>query len=160
MLMLRFISHSYLLPRPHPAKALCVDLALGLMRAMSPLAERAARLPAGPSNPDCNGGMSFTALRDAAPLPPGVSAGRFFLERLHELLAGAQALAANGDPRVAQATKVLTDLTQRAERTFANIEKDSPAVLTAAVAPSPAAIPATAAAPASAIVGSRGAAII
>ena len=103
MLMLRLISHSYLLPRPHPAKALCVDLALGLMRAMTPLAERAARLPAGPSNPDCNGGMSFTALRDAAPLPPGVSAGKFFLERLRELLAGAQALAANGDARVAQA---------------------------------------------------------
>src|SRR6185295_989007 len=44
MLMLRFISHSYLVPRPHPAKALCIDLALGLMRAMAPLAERAARL--------------------------------------------------------------------------------------------------------------------
>ncbi len=105
MLMLRLISHSYLLPRPHPAKALCVDLGLGLMRAMTPLAERAARLPAGPSNPDCNGGMSFTALRDAAPLPPGVSAGKFFLERLRELLAGAQALAANGDARVAQALR-------------------------------------------------------
>src|SRR5690348_14206641 len=131
MLMLRLISHSYLLPRPHPAKALCVDLGLGLMRAMTPLAERAARLPAGPSNPNCNGGMSFTALRDAAPLPPGVSAGKFFLERLRELLAGAQALARNGDARVAQALKILTDLTKRAERTFADIEKDSPVVLTA-----------------------------
>ena len=75
------------MPRPHPAKALCIDLALGLMRAMTPLAERAARLPAGPSNPGCNAGMSFTALRDAAPLPPGVSAGRFFTERLRELSA-------------------------------------------------------------------------
>ena len=147
MLMLRLISHSYLLPRPHPAKALCIDLALGLMRAMSPLAERAARLPAGPSNPNCNGGMSFTALRDAAPLPPGASAGRFFLERLRELLAGAQALAANGDARVAQALKVLTDLTNRAERTFADIEKDSPAVLTAGVVPASATVSATAAAP-------------
>jgi CDGSH-type Zn-finger protein/uncharacterized Fe-S cluster protein YjdI len=147
MLMLRLISHSYLLPRPHPAKALCIDLALGLMRAMSPLAERAARLPAGPSNPNCNGGMSFTALRDAAPLPPGASAGRFFLERLRELLAGAQALAANGDARVAQALKVLTDLTKRAERTFADIEKDSPAVLTAGVVPASATVSATAAAP-------------
>src|SRR5690349_13863799 len=60
MLMLRLISHSYLVPRPHPSKALCIDLALGLMRAMSPLAERAARLPAGPSNPEYNAGMSFT----------------------------------------------------------------------------------------------------
>ncbi len=147
MLMLRLISHSYLLPRPHPAKALCVDLGLGLMRAMTPLAERAARLPAGPSNPDCNGGMSFTALRDAAPLPPGISAGKFFLERLHELLTGAQALAANGDVRVMQSLKILTDLTQRAERTFANIEQDSPVASTAAPAPvvAPAAVPAGAA---------------
>ena len=30
MLMLRLIAHSYLVPRPHPAKALCVDLGLGL----------------------------------------------------------------------------------------------------------------------------------
>ena len=40
MLMLRLLSHSYLVPRPHPVKALCIDLALGLMRAMTPLAER------------------------------------------------------------------------------------------------------------------------
>jgi CDGSH-type Zn-finger protein/uncharacterized Fe-S cluster protein YjdI len=157
MLMLRLISHSYLLPRPHPAKALCVDLGLGLMRVMSPLAERAARLPAGPSNPGCNGGMSFTALRDAAPLPPGVSAGKFFLERLRELLTATQALAANGDARVAQALKILTDLTQRAERTFANIERDSPALTTgAAPAPAPAAIPTATAAPPT----TRGAAMI
>jgi CDGSH-type Zn-finger protein/uncharacterized Fe-S cluster protein YjdI len=140
MLMLRLISHSYLLPRPHPAKALCVDLALGLMRAMTPLAERAARLPAGPANPGCNGGMSFTALRDGAPLPPGVSAGKFFLERLRELVAGAEAQLANGDARVAQAARILTGLLQRAERTFADIEKDSPALQTAA--PAPVAVPA------------------
>ena len=83
-----------------------MDLGLGLMRAMTPLAERAARLPAGPSNPGCNAGMSFTALRDAAPLPPGASAGKFFLERLHELAGGrAGAARANGDARVAQALK-------------------------------------------------------
>ena len=147
MLMLRLISHSYLLPRPHPAKALCVDLGLGLMHAVTPLAERAARLPAGPANPDCNGGMSFTALRDAAPLPPGVSAGKFFLERLDELLAGTQALAANGDARVAQALNILTDLTRRAERTFANIEKDSPVLAGASPTPTPAAVPAPTPAP-------------
>jgi CDGSH-type Zn-finger protein/uncharacterized Fe-S cluster protein YjdI len=140
MLMLRLISHSYLLPRPHPAKALCVDLALGLMRAMTPLAERAARLPAGPSNPGCNGGMSFTALRDAAPLPPGASAGRFFLERLRELVSGAQTLVANGDARVAQSVRILSELLQRAERNFADVEKDSPPLQT--VAPAPVAAPA------------------
>ena len=143
MLMLRLISHSYLLPRPHPAKALCVDLGLGLMRAMTPLAERAARLPAGPSNPDCNGGMSFTALRDAAPLPPGVSAGKFFLERLHELLAGTQALAANGDARVAQALKILTDL-HAARRTHVREHREGFAAWCCgarAPAPAPAATP-------------------
>jgi CDGSH-type Zn-finger protein/uncharacterized Fe-S cluster protein YjdI len=164
MLMLRLIAHSYLLPRPHPAKALCVDLGLGLMRAIAPLAEHAARLPAGPSNPNCNGGMSFTALRDAAPLPPGASAGRFFLERLHELLAGAQALATNGNARVAQALKILTDLTHRAERTFADVERDSPVVLTAGTpAPSPLAVPATAATAATTAAttaASQGAAVI
>jgi CDGSH-type Zn-finger protein/uncharacterized Fe-S cluster protein YjdI len=161
MLMLRLLSHTYLLPRPHPAKALCADLGLGLMRAVTPLAERAARLPAGPSNPNCNGGMSFTALRDAAPLPPGISASKFFLERLRELLAGAQALATNGDPRVLKALKILTDLTNRAERTFPNIEKDSPALATAASS-TPAATPAVAtiAAVAAAPAAARSAAVI
>jgi CDGSH-type Zn-finger protein/uncharacterized Fe-S cluster protein YjdI len=155
MLMLRLLAHSYLLPRPNPAKALCIDLGLGLMRAMAPLAEQAARLPAGPSNPGCNAGMSFTALRDAAPLPPGASAGKFFIERMHELTAGAQALAVNGHPRVAQALRILTDLTQRAERRFALIAAEAPLRLAgnapqAAPAPVPApaaAAPATSSAP-------------
>jgi CDGSH-type Zn-finger protein/uncharacterized Fe-S cluster protein YjdI len=128
MLMLRLISHAYLIPRPHPAKALCIDLALGLMRAMTPLAERAARLPAGPANPGCNGGMSFTALRDSAPLPPGTSADRFFLERLRELSEGARALAGQDDARVAQAVRIIVELTARAERGLSSAEQE-PAVL-------------------------------
>jgi len=161
MLMLRLISHSYLVPRPHPAKALCIDLGLGLMRAMTPLAERAARLPAGPSNPDCNAGMSFTALRDAAPLPPGVSAGKFFLERLRELTVGATQLAVNGDARVAQALRILSDLLRRAERTFATIEQDSPVVLTAgAPPPTPALVAPVPPAPPGAAGSSAGTAVI
>ncbi len=164
MLMLRMISHSYLVPRPHPAKPLCIDLALGLMRAMTPLAEHAARLPAGPSNPECNGGMSFTALRDAAPLPPGTSAGRFFVERLRELLVGARGLAAQQDARVAQAVKILADLTARAERGFASIEKESPVVLSAgaSVQPSanPPAPPARSAPPAQSVPATQGTAVI
>ncbi|MEO8061325.1 MAG: ferritin-like domain-containing protein [Pseudomonadota bacterium] len=161
LLMLRLISHSYLVPRPHPAKALCIDLGLGLMRAMTPLAERAARLPAGPSNPECNAGMSFTALREAAPLPPGVSAGKFFLERLRELTAGATQLAVNGDARVAQALRILSDLLQRAERTFASIEQDSPVVLTAGAPPRTAATLVVAVPPIPAAAGGNaGAAVI
>jgi CDGSH-type Zn-finger protein/uncharacterized Fe-S cluster protein YjdI len=132
MLMLRLLSHSYLLPRPHPAKTACIDLALGLMRVMAPLAEQAARLPAGPSNPGCNGGMSFTALRDAAPLPPGASAGKFFLERLQELDVGAQALASVlQNERVTQALKVLNEITQRAERRFLGVAAESGVILAA-----------------------------
>ena len=147
MLMLRLISHSYLVPRPHPAKALCIDLALGLMRAMTPLAERAARLPAGPSHPDCNAGMSFTALRDAAPLPPGASASRFFVERLQELEHAATSLAKNGDARVEQAVRILDQLADRAQRGFATIEKESPPVLTAGAPPPSNAVPMPVAAP-------------
>ncbi len=153
MLMLRLISHSYLLPRPHPVKALCIDLALGLMRAMAPLAERAARLPAGPSNPECNAGMSFTALRDAAPLPPGVSAGKFFTERLRELSAGVEQAARGGDVRVAQAAKIIAELTRRAGLRFA--EAEEPVALTANAAPKPAPAP-----PAPPAVRAAGAAVI
>ncbi len=163
MLMLRLIAHSYLLPRPHPAKALCIDLGLGLMRAMTPLAELAARLPAGPSNPTCNAGMSFTALRDAAPLPPGSSTNRFFIERLRELRDGARSLAGSLEsPRVAQALKVLDELTQRAERRFVDIGSEAgvvPAARGAQAPPAPAVASARAAAAPAATTG-NGASLI
>src|SRR5262245_3538855 len=156
MLMLRLLSHSYLLPRPHPAKALCIDLGLGLMRAMAPLGERAARLPSGKDYPECNAGMSFTALRDAAPIPPGASAAKFFIERFEELADAARALLprSNGDARVAQAVKVLAELTQRAGRRFATAYAPQ-------AAPVPAPAPAAVTAPAAAARGSTpGAAVI
>jgi CDGSH-type Zn-finger protein/uncharacterized Fe-S cluster protein YjdI len=118
-LMLRLLAHSYLVTRPMPEKALAVDLSMGLMRAVTLLAERATRLPAGPSNPGCNAGMSFTALRDSASLPPGASARRFFAERLAELAAAADALAENGDARVINAARIFHDLSGRADRGFA-----------------------------------------
>ena len=75
-LMVRLLAYAYVIRGPQAEKSLAVDLAVGLMRAITPLAERAARLPAGPSNPGCNAGMSFIALRDASPLPPGRAARR------------------------------------------------------------------------------------
>jgi CDGSH-type Zn-finger protein/uncharacterized Fe-S cluster protein YjdI len=125
-LMLRLLAHSYLVTRPLPEKALAVDLALGLMRAVTLLAERAARLPAGPSNPDCNAGVSFTALRDAAPLPPGASARRFFTERLAELSTAAHALAERGDARVKNAERIIDELRSQAERGFAATTSSPP----------------------------------
>ena len=141
-LMLRLIAYSYLVPRPSSEKALAVDLSLGLMRAVTLLAERAVRLPAGPSNPECNAGMSFTALRDAASLPPGASARRFFGERLAELGAATNALAQNGDARVIGAARIISELATRASRGFASILPPAPVsapptVLMAAVSVAP-----------------------
>jgi CDGSH-type Zn-finger protein/uncharacterized Fe-S cluster protein YjdI len=133
-LMLRLIAYSYAVPRPLPEKALSVDLALGIMRAVTTLAECAARLPAGPSNPNCNAGMSFSALRDSAPFPPGPAARRFFTERLVELADAAKTLSNDGDARIVSAARLLADLVKRARRGFAQAE----------TAKQPAATPATA----------------
>jgi CDGSH-type Zn-finger protein/uncharacterized Fe-S cluster protein YjdI len=135
-LMLRLIAYAYQVPRPAPDKSLAVDLALGLMRAFTPLAQRTARLPAGPSHPQCHAGVSFVALRDAAPLPPGPGARRYFTERLGELMAAAAALGPAQDPRIGAALRAFTDLERRARQGFA-AEQDygAPAAAGAAEAP-------------------------
>jgi len=138
-LMLRLLAYSYSVSRPMPEKALAVDLSMGLMRAVTLLAERAARLPAGPSNPGCNAGVSFTALRDAASLPPGASTRRFFAERLGEMAAAADALAENGDQRVADSARIIHELAERAERGFAAVS--APPSAPPVTKPSPVALP-------------------
>src|SRR5438132_10745452 len=109
-LMLRLLAYAYAVPAPSAEKSLATDLAIGLMQAMVPLAERAARLPAGPSNPHCHAGMSFTALRDAAALPPGRGARRFFVERFAQLAAAGTALRSCGDQRAVAAADLLDKL--------------------------------------------------
>src|SRR5579863_7298938 len=52
-LMLRLLAYAYVVRGPSDEKSAIVELAIGLMRAVVPLGERAARLPAGPSNPTC-----------------------------------------------------------------------------------------------------------
>jgi CDGSH-type Zn-finger protein/uncharacterized Fe-S cluster protein YjdI len=130
-LMLRLLAYAYALPGPSAEKALTVDLAICLMRAVVPLAERAARLPAGPSNPGCHAGMSFTALRDNASLPPGRAARRFFVERFGQLATVGESLRACGDPRAATAADLLTSLLKRATRGF---DLSKPGAVGAAVA--------------------------
>ncbi|HKU17505.1 MAG TPA: ferritin-like domain-containing protein [Steroidobacteraceae bacterium] len=117
-LMLRLFAYSYLCRAPGDEKPLVLRLAIGLMHAIVPLAERAARLPAGPSNPDCHAGMSFTTLRDSSPLQPGRAARLFFIERLQQLVAVGTALAQGGDRRVQLATEHLSSLSQQATRGF------------------------------------------
>ena len=117
-LMLRLLAYAYVLAGPSPEKSLSVDLAIGLMQAIVPLAERAARLPAGPSNPHCNAGMSFIALRDSAALPPGRGARFFFVERFAQLAEAAATLRAGGDARLLAAADQLASLSKRATRGF------------------------------------------
>jgi CDGSH-type Zn-finger protein/uncharacterized Fe-S cluster protein YjdI len=117
-LMLRLLAYAYAIPAPSAEKALSTDLAIGLMQAMVPLAERAARLPAGPSNPHCHGGMSFTALRDAAALPPGRGARRYFVERFAQLADAGADMRSCGDQRALMAADLLAKLSKRAARGF------------------------------------------
>ncbi len=138
-LMLRLLAYAYTLRGPGAEKSLTVDLAVGLMQALMPLAERAARLPAGPSNPQCNAGVSFIALRDPSPLPVGRAARRMFIERFAELSEAGAALRAGGDARATQAAERLAALAARAEREFelsAAAASGAPAV-TAPAAPAP-----------------------
>ena len=117
-LMLRLLAYAYALPGPSVEKSLSADLAIGLMQAMVPLAERAARLSAGPSNPHCHGGMSFTTLRDASALPPGRAARHFFVERFAQLADAGAALRSCGDGRALIAADALAKLSKRAARGF------------------------------------------
>jgi CDGSH-type Zn-finger protein/uncharacterized Fe-S cluster protein YjdI len=138
-LMLRLLALSYLVPGPAPEKGLLVDLGICLMRAFTPLAEHAARLPAGPSNPGCHAGASFTALRDSAALPPGPSARRFVIERLGQLAEAAARLHAELDTeRTGRAARQLQSLRERAERGLdLNAPVPAPAAAPVAAAPAP-----------------------
>jgi hypothetical protein len=112
--LVRLLGYSYMVQRPDPEKRLAVGLGIGLMKTVAFLAESAARRPAGPTHPGVNAGMSFTALRDAAPLPHSASTRRVLVERLKELSKRAGELD-QLDSRIAGATGLLQSLAQRAE---------------------------------------------
>jgi len=126
-LMLRLLGYSYALSGPSAEKSLAVDLSIEMMRAVSALGEHAARFPAGPSNPNCNAGMSFSTLRNSAPLPRGPSTRRFLTERMQQLARAADVLAASGGARALKAAQLLDVLAQRAVREFANVAAEAPA---------------------------------
>jgi hypothetical protein len=122
--LVRLLAHSYSLKSPDPEKAFSVRTAVGLMRALTLLAESAARRPAGPTHPDSNAGVSFVALRDAAPLPPGESTRRLLAERLRELSQRAAELD-QIDPRLSHAAGILQSLSDGADDFF--VAKPAPA---------------------------------
>ena len=113
-LMLRLLAYAYVVPTDDPHKSVVLQLSIGLMHAISALGEAAVRLPAGPSNPHCNAGVSFAALRDAAALPPGVAADNLVRERLHDFAEGAAEMA-SWSPRHARAAQVFAKLAQTFE---------------------------------------------
>jgi CDGSH-type Zn-finger protein/uncharacterized Fe-S cluster protein YjdI len=117
-LMLRQLAYAYSVRGPSPEKSLAVDLGIGLMQALVPLAERAARLPAGASNPHCNAGVTFIAPRDSAALIPGVAARRLFIERFGQLAEAGTRLAAPGEVRARAAADALARLAARAASGF------------------------------------------
>ena len=148
-LMLRLLAYAYVVRGPGAEKSLTVDLAIELMQALMPLAEHAARLPAGPSNPHCNAGVTFIALRDPSPFPPGAAARRVFVERFGQLAEAAAALRADDAARVPSAAEQLRRLAARAAREF-DLTARAAASVTAAV-PAPVAAAATAPAPAATV---------
>jgi CDGSH-type Zn-finger protein/uncharacterized Fe-S cluster protein YjdI len=135
--MLRLFAYAYELPGPSAEKSVVVDLAIGLMRAVMLLAERAARLPAGPSNPHSHAGVSFTALRDAGALPLGRAAHLFFTERLAQFAAAGAELACGGDARALAAAGQFGALARRAAQGLSL----GPAPVTPVSAPAAAAPP-------------------
>ena len=151
-LMLRLLAYAYAVPGPHPHKALAIDIGIGLMQALTALGERAARLPAssdGSAGSGCNAGVSFTNLRDAAALPPGPAAQRFFVERLSELASAASALASTPDSapdsapdaRLSKAAQILSVLARRGASGFdpsaVPVPAPTPSSPAVAVAPAP-----------------------
>jgi CDGSH-type Zn-finger protein/uncharacterized Fe-S cluster protein YjdI len=118
-LMLRLLAYAYAVPAGQNAKAAVMDLGIGLMRTILLLGEHAARLPAGPAHPECHAGVSFTALRDSASLPPGPAAEGFFVERLQEFSVASAALAARGAPRLERAAERFAALAKRSLASFA-----------------------------------------
>ncbi|UIJ45521.1 ferritin-like protein [Sphingomonas cannabina] len=111
-LALRLLAGAYAVPRPDPRKATYVACAVGLMHAIGAMGERAARLPAGSSHPECKAGISFTAPREAASLPQGTSAHEIYTERLDQLLTAVEAM----DPADPNCVRVAQILQSQADR--------------------------------------------
>jgi CDGSH-type Zn-finger protein/uncharacterized Fe-S cluster protein YjdI len=134
---LRLLAASYGLSNTSPTKAAYVDASIGLMHSLEKLAQRAARLPAGPSNPDCNAGVSFTVLRDAGSLPPNASTHQLLVERAQELAAAAAGLDM-ADPRAVRASEAISKVVSKLEKPFIGGASDAKAPLNSVqAAPAP-----------------------
>jgi CDGSH-type Zn-finger protein/uncharacterized Fe-S cluster protein YjdI len=73
-----------------------VDTAIDLMELLTKVGPYLASLPASPSHPGVNAGVTFTMLRDVAKLPKGPSEKRIMAERVAELSKHARHLFPEG----------------------------------------------------------------
>ena len=94
-LLLRFLLQSF--GRQGPSAATIqrgyMDAAVTLMHVLEKTASHLVTLPASPSRPGVNAGMSFTMLRAVEPFFSGRAEQQLVSERLDELVAGARVLA-------------------------------------------------------------------
>ncbi len=134
--MLRLLAHGFH-GIAHEDKRRLIDAAIDLMFAVDPLARELARLKANETD-GCNAGISFAALRTVTTpptLPPTLPT---LVQRLDELIAGAQAL--DQTPRVAKAVAVLKAVQAKVAGT--PVKPIAEAVAVTAVPPMPTPAPA------------------
>lgn len=87
--MIGLLSHCFGGPGSRDEKRLLMLASVELMEASAAAGSALARLPANPARPGVNGGMTFAVPRNAGPRPTHDKARALFLERAHELRAGA-----------------------------------------------------------------------
>lgn len=89
-MMLSVLSQSFA-SSAEAEKPVLMRLSVELMEASAAISTALARMPASPEWPGVNAGMTFTVPRNSAFRPTAVNRAAIFLERLHELRAGAEA---------------------------------------------------------------------
>ena len=89
-----------------------LDVTVQGMYAIGPAAEYLSTLPASPSAPGLNAGMTFATLRDFAPIPDGAAAAKMIAERFEQLAAGAEIALPKGE----LVTKFVADCHKFAKR--------------------------------------------
>lgn len=90
-------------------QARTLDAAIGLMHALAAVSDRLVRLPASPSAPGLNAGVSFTMVRSVEAVFLGGIEERLILERLTELATGARDASAV-DPGLAGVAQAIEKL--------------------------------------------------
>jgi CDGSH-type Zn-finger protein/uncharacterized Fe-S cluster protein YjdI len=92
--MLRFLVQAFGRSVPREGdQALLIDSAVEMMRCMVPIGETLARMPASPSQPGVNAGITFAMLRNLAPAIEGPSEWLSLGARMNELADGAANIA-------------------------------------------------------------------